>query len=183
MRVSRKNFKSQGLYRTPQLANVALSVPGPYDLKVMMMTIPKQYSERARRLSAAGRFFSTIWMVALATGCGTTTATGNPFDASAIPGAAAGEDPIRIEARNRNFNDVTIWAVRQGQRIRLGRVTGKTDETFRINWNVAFPISFEIDVVGGRGCRTGQVAVERSGRVWIEIPLAVGNQPCRAGRR
>lgn len=118
----------------------------------------------------------------LLTACGAPRASSNPFDGSGVPGGSASEDPIRVEVQNLSFNDVTIWAVRQGQRIRLGRVTGKTDESFRLAWNVAMPISFEIDEVGGRGCRTGQVLVEPNARVWLSIPSNVGIQPCRAGR-
>jgi hypothetical protein len=125
---------------------------------------------------------ATILSASLLAGCGPTRSTANPFDGS-VAGGTATEDPIRVEVQNLNFNDVTIWALRGGQRIRLGRVTGKTDETFRINWNASFPISFEIDVTGGRSCRTVQVPVERDARVWLAIPSNVGVQPCQAGRR
>ena len=76
-----------------------------------------------------------------------------------------------------------IWAIRSGQRIRLGRVTGKTDERFRIAWNSAIPIYFTIDEVGGRGCRTNSLSVDRNSRVWVMIPSNIGLQPCQAGRR
>lgn len=122
-------------------------------------------------------------LVLALSGCGSSTAGHNPFDPSSIPGAGALDDPIRIDVQNSNFNDVTIWAIRQGQRIRLGRVTGKTDETFRIAWNVAVPISFAIDEVGGRGCRTNSLSVDVNARVWIVIPANIGLQPCQAGRR
>lgn len=109
----------------------------------------------------------------------------SPFEGRAARGSGApgAEDPIRVEVQNLNFNDVTVWAVRSGQRVRLGRVTGKTDEQFRIGWNVAVPIYFEVDVTGGRSCRTGQVGVEPNAVVWLTVPGSVGVQPCRAGRR
>lgn len=117
------------------------------------------------------------------TGCGTSRSTApSPFDGSASRGSTA-EDPIRVEIQNLNFNDITVWAVRQGQRVRLGRVTGKTDETFRIQWNPAIPIYIVIDVTGGRSCRTAQVAVEPNAYVWVTVPSNVGTQPCRIGRR
>jgi hypothetical protein len=118
------------------------------------------------------------------TACGTSRSSApSPFDGTAGRGSTA-EDPVRIDVQNINFNDVTVWAVRpSGQRTRLGQVTGKTDETFRIQWNLAVPIYFAIDVTGGRGCRTGQVSVERNARVWVIVPSNVGSQPCRAGRR
>ncbi len=73
--------------------------------------------------------------------------------------------------------------MRQTQRIRLGRVTGKTDQTFRIDWNVAQPIAFQIEVVSGRSCRTEQVSVDQNSRVWVTIPSDTGFGACRAGRR
>mgnify|MGYP006167616361 CR=1 FL=1 len=82
-----------------------------------------------------------------------------------------------------NFNDVTMWALRQGQRLRLGNVTGKTDHTFEIDWNVAMSISFVIDVVGGGTCTTPEIGVDPRARVWVSIPSVFGSQPCRVGRR
>ena len=89
---------------------------------------------------------------------------------------------MRMEARNLDCSGATSWAVHQGQRIRLGRVTGKTDAIFRIDWNLALPISFSIDVVGGRACTTSRILVDRNARVWIQVPSNVGVQPCRVGR-
>lgn len=118
-----------------------------------------------------------------AAGCAQSRQTApSPFDGGGARGNAT-EDPIRVEIQNLNFNDITVWAVRQGQRLRLGRVTGKTDETFRIQWNPAVPIYFVIDVTGGRSCRTPQVAVEPDAYVWVTVPSNVGTQPCRIGRR
>jgi hypothetical protein len=117
--------------------------------------------------------------LAVAAGCGGGSAR-NPFDPSSTPG---GGDRIRVEVQNLNFNDVTIWALRNSQRVRVGRVTGKTDQTFTIAWNVAQPIWFEIDVVSGRSCRTPQVPVDPDSSVWVVIPSAMGLSACRAGRR
>jgi hypothetical protein len=115
----------------------------------------------------------------VAAGCGGGSAR-NPVDPSSTPG---GGDRIRVEVQNLNFNDVTVWALRNSQRVRVGRVTGKTDQTFTITWNVAQPIWFEIDVVSGRSCRTPQVPVDPESRVWVVIPSEIGLSACRAGRR
>ena len=116
------------------------------------------------------------------TACASSRTSGpNPF-AGEGGGGSSVEDQIRVDIQNLNFNDITVWAVRQGQRIRVGRVTGKTDETFRIDWNLALPIYFVIDVTGGRSCRTSQVSVERNARVWVAVPSNVGASPCRIGR-
>lgn len=88
-----------------------------------------------------------------------------------------------MEVQNLNFNDITIWALRNGQRVRLGRVTGKSDRTFRIGWNVAIPISFFVDVTGGRSCNTGRIGVDPNAVVLLSVPSSVGVQPCRIGRR
>ncbi len=103
----------------------------------------------------------------------------NPFDGSL---EQEQEDRLRIQIQNMNFNDITVYAVSLGQRVRLGNVTGKTDQNFRLEWNFANPISFEIDVVGGSGCNTTPIPVDPGARVWVQVPNAVGTSGCRAGR-
>jgi hypothetical protein len=115
----------------------------------------------------------------IVTACGGGTAQ-NPFDGST---ATPGGERIRIEVQNLNFNDATVWALRSSQRIRVGRVTGKTDQMFDIAWNTAQPIAIQVDVVSGRGCRTNAVAVEPNSRVWVTIPSDMGLGQCRIGRR
>lgn len=127
----------------------------------------------------------TALIVALSalTACTASRSSGpNPFTGEGSSGSSV-EDEISVEIQNLAFNDISVWAVRQGQRIRVGRVTGKTDQTFRLDWNLALPIHFVIDTTGGRSCRTAQVAVERNARVWVAVPSNVGASPCRIGRR
>lgn len=104
----------------------------------------------------------------------------NPFDGTVLGGV---EDEVRVEVQNLNFNDASVWALRSSQRIRVGRVTGKTDVSFTVRWNTAQPIAFEVDVVGGRSCRTGSIPVEAASRVWLSIPSDMGLGTCRIGRR
>ena len=149
----------------------------------MMMTLNLPTSKAPTRAMTA-RFVAVVVVTVATAACGTATSRANPFDGSAPQASgSSAEDPIRIELQNLNFGDITVWALRRGQRVRLGRVTGKSDETFDIQWNVAIPISFEIDVTGGRGCRTSLVPVEPNARVWVAVPSQVGVTPCRAGRR
>lgn len=140
----------------------------------------RNLSSRGGRLLGC-RMGLALGALLITSACASTVTRDSPFDGSATSDNRV-EAPIRIEVRNLNFNDVTIWAIRQGQRIRLGRVTGKTDEIFRIDWNLALPISFSIDVVGGRACTTSRILVDRNARVWIQVPSNVGIQPCRVGR-
>ena len=132
------------------------------------------------------RMLATLaWIVVAISACGSGRQDSrSPFNGPAPAGVSSTEDPISIEIQNLSFNDVTVWSVRSGgQRRRVARVTGKTDETVTIGWNVAVPISFFIEQTAGRSCSTGQIGVEPRARLWIQVPSNVGQQPCRAGRR
>lgn len=50
---------------------------------------------------------------------------------------------LSVEVQNDNFYDATIYAVRLGQRIRIGWVGGHTTQTFQFKWP-ALDLSFEI---------------------------------------
>jgi hypothetical protein len=160
----------------PFVLSVAISRPIPYDGLVSRERVAP--SLRTRPFLAVAAF---VLLFATAA-CGSRNSGRNPFDGSPASGNSM-EDPIRIEVQNLNFNDVTMWAQRQGQRIRLGNVTGKTDHTFEIDWNVAMPISFVIDLVGGSSCTTQEIGVDPRARVWVSIPSVFGSQPCQVGRR
>jgi len=122
--------------------------------------------------------FALVACVAAAA-CGVSTNVRNPFDGSL---EQAREDRLRIQVQNMNFNDATVYAVSSGQRTRLGNVTGKTDSSFRLEWNYANPISFQIDIVGGGNCRTQPIPVDAGARIWVQIPNEVGMSQCRSGR-
>jgi len=108
----------------------------------------------------------------------------SPFDGPAPSGASSAESQIRVEIQNLSFNDITVWSVRSGgERRRIARVTGKTDQTVTIGWNVAIGLSFFVEQTAGRSCSTPQIGVEPGARVWLQVPSNVGQQPCRAGRR
>jgi hypothetical protein len=126
---------------------------------------------------------SALSLVCALAACGGGRAAANPFDPSSVSGGTGAEEPIRIEVQNLAFNEAAIWAIRQGQRVRVGRVGGKSEDEFQIMWNTAFPISFYVDTTGGRTCRTQQVSVDRNARVWLTIPSNIGMQACRIGRR
>jgi len=135
--------------------------------------------KRLPRAVEALRASLGLVILAGASACGTLgNSTPNPFDGA----ARSGENRLRIQIQNMNFNDVTVYALASGQRIRLGNVTGKTDENFQIDWNFANPISFQVDVIGGRGCDTSAIPVDPGARVWVQIPSEVGISACRSGR-
>jgi hypothetical protein len=143
--------------------------------------MPGMRNQRMRSMRGLAAIAATV---VVATSCASRNQARSPFDGPGAPGGSTAEDPIHIEVQNLSFNDITVWALRSsGQRERVGRVTGKTDERFTIGWNVALPISFFVEQTAGRSCRTGQVGVEPNARVWLSVPSNVGAQACRAGRR
>ena len=97
----------------------------------------------------------------LVAGCATA---GNPF-----PREGEARE-IEIEVLNLNFSDATLYALRVGQRIRLGIVTGKESTTFTIEWPVSFDMQIEIRLLGGDRCITREMPVDPGDRLYLEIP-------------
>lgn len=106
-----------------------------------------------------------------ASGCAAPRA-GSPFEV-----AAEGDRSIRIEVRNFNFADATLYARRGAERIRMGVVTGKTDRTFDLPWPVSYPLQVEIDLLAGERCTTRPRSVEPGEIILIQIQVAIANDP------
>jgi hypothetical protein len=103
----------------------------------------------------------------------------NPF---AAPGTGRGEGSIRVRIENQNFGDATIHAIRGGERIRLGQVTGKSEKDFTMRWTFSLPLEFEVHIIGGQGCGVRPLSVDPGDRVWVRIPTQIGASPCYAGK-
>lgn len=117
-------------------------------------------------------------LVAGASAC--TKPTGrNPF---AAPGTGRGEGSIQIRVENQNFGDATIYAIRGGERIRLGKATGKAEQNFTLSWNFSLPLEFEINIIGDQGCGVRALSVDPGDRVWVRIPSHIGSSSCDAGK-
>jgi hypothetical protein len=139
---------------------------------------PRQRAHLTRRSLVA------VGILVTASACSAGGRTLSPFDGLPPDGAMSTDDPIRIEIQNLSFNDITVWALRSGgQRRRIARVTGKSDETVRIGWNVAMPISFLVEQTAGRSCSIPAIGVEANAVVVVNVPSNVGLQPCRSWRR
>lgn len=133
---------------------------------------------RTRRILAIAGVLVTL------SACSAGGRTLSPFDGPPPEGAMSTDDPISIEIQNLSFNDITVWALRPGgQRRRIARVTGKSDERVRIGWNVAMPIAFFVEQTAGRSCSIPSIGVEADAVVVVSIPSNVGMQPCRSWRR
>jgi hypothetical protein len=95
--------------------------------------------------------------------CATVRGGENPF-------AGGGErDEIRIEVRNLNFNDATLWAIGDGVRRKLGVVSGKSDTAFTIPWRLPGPLSIEIDLLAGVRCRTRDLFTDPGDVIELQI--------------
>jgi len=145
------------------------------------------YYESVKTLPIAVRHPSRP-MRAIATACALVVMSGcigglgrspDPFGSR----AEQGREQLRVEVQNLNFNDATVFAVRQGQRIRLGQVTGKNDGKFTVEWNLALPVEFRIDIVGGQSCSVGGIPADPGSTIWIQVPADVGLTRCRGSRR
>ncbi len=81
-----------------------------------------------------------------------------------------GDGEIRIDILNHNFADATIWVfVRDAHRERLGTVTGKTDETYVLDWDFTQPLSLEIKLLAGPRCLTRSIDVDPGDILQLEI--------------
>lgn len=103
----------------------------------------------------------------------------NPF---ASTGAGSGSNSIQVRVENQNFGDATVYAIRSGQRIRLGQVTGKSEKSFSMPWRFSLPLQFEVDIVGGRGCGVRPISVDPGDKVWVRVPSQIGASPCYSGK-
>ena len=103
----------------------------------------------------------------------------DPFrGGSAGPSRGSGE--IRIQVRNSNFNEATVYALRVGNRRRLGRVQGATDQQFSMPWPNSAQLRFEVDILAGRGCTTQTVILEPGQRLMLVIDST--SRPRNSGR-
>ena len=100
----------------------------------------------------------------------------------AAPGTGEGEETIHVRVENQNFSDATIHALRGGERVRLGQVTGKSESNFTVRWNFSLPLEFEIDMVGGPGCRVRPISVDPGDKIWVRIPTRCTMSPCYASK-
>jgi hypothetical protein len=72
-------------------------------------------------------------------------------------GGAASEQ-VLLTVQNNDFRDASIYVYWNGVRDRVGEVTGKTSETFRMRWR-SESVQLGIDFVGGGGYRSETIGV------------------------
>lgn len=96
--------------------------------------------EHPRRLS---RLFG-LGLALLLSGCATTSL---PVDGDPFAGSGSRSEGVLLTVENNDFRDASIYAVWDGVRTRVGSVTGKTSQTFRIRWR-SEDLRLDIDFLG-----------------------------------
>lgn len=91
---------------------------------------------------------------------------GNDLKPLDFRGSAAPEIAIFVD--NFNFNEVTVYALGDGQRRRLGVVTGKQSRGFRVPWHFQ-NIRFQVSVLAGPTFTTHEVLVNPGDRLDLVI--------------
>lgn len=130
-------------------------------------------SHRVLRVAAAA-VVSLSW-----SGCSKAMdTTRNPF----APGSSTREGQVSVTVENQNFGDATIHAVRGGERIRLGNVTGKSNKDFKVRWTFSLPLEFEVHIVGGQDCYVRPMTVDPGDKVYVRIPIELSAQACYSGK-
>jgi hypothetical protein len=89
------------------------------------------------------------------------------------PGPPEPQEPTTLKVLNQNFRDMTVFVVRDGQRIRLGMVGGLSTQVLTIPPDLVRgspQLLFEVHPVGGRvNPRTEKIAVQPGDEVEITI--------------
>ncbi|MEJ2203204.1 MAG: hypothetical protein P8170_03765 [Gemmatimonadota bacterium] len=93
-----------------------------------------------------------------------------------------GSRQISVRVENQNFGDAVIHASRGGERVRLGNVVGKTEETFTMDWTFSLSLEFEVNIVGGGRCLVTPLSVDPGDKVWVRIPTHLSASPCYSGK-
>ena len=79
---------------------------------------------------------------------------------------------VRVE--NQGFSDMTVYAIRSGQRVRLGNAPGNSTTTFTIPANLIFgatPLRFLADPIGSnRTPVSDEITVQPGDQVRLVLP-------------
>ena len=113
----------------------------------------------------------------VAGGCASSApASENPFESSS-------PSQITIEVLNLNWSDATLYAHRGGDRVRLGIVPGKGEETFSMRWNFSLPLEIEINLLAGNRCFTRPLSTDPGDIIELQIPIDMStDRDCRPRR-
>jgi hypothetical protein len=121
-----------------------------------------QRNATARGLRTIGR------AVLLATGLGATACAGTGRNPFAAPGTA--ETELFVQAENRGFNDLRLYAISSRGSQSLGSVQGNTTRRLTLEWRQMEQLSFRMEVLAGRSYTTHVVSASPGDHVYLIIP-------------
>ncbi|MEX2048911.1 MAG: hypothetical protein WEB90_04975 [Gemmatimonadota bacterium] len=110
-------------------------------------------------MRALHRNLGTVLMALGMSACASTSEpaerpAGDPFAVA----RGAPTDEVLLTVENNDFRDATIYVSWNGARRRAGTVTGKSSETFRMDWRSEW-VQLQVDFLGGGGYTTERVDV------------------------
>jgi len=121
-----------------------------------------------RRPRAVRRLASLL--AVLVAGCASASGGESPFTER--------EMQIRLHVLNLNWADARLYAHRSSQRVPLGTVAGKGEETFTLDWPMSFPLRVEFDLLAGGRCITRELSVDPGDMIDLQIPSAIRGGVC-----
>lgn len=90
----------------------------------------------------------------------------------------AGEEETTVRVENRAWTDMTVYAIADGQRVRLGSVTGTTTTVLRIPQRVVGfgrSLTFVVDPLGSaRTSSSFEIYVRPGEQITLTIPVQAG---------
>ena len=97
------------------------------------------------------------------------TTQGRRLDSEPFTTSTERPDSVLLEVQNLNFSDARLYAIRDGQRLSLGRVGGKQDARFTIPWRFSQDLRIEINLLAGPTCVTERLTVDRGDILELQI--------------
>ena len=124
---------------------------------------------QASRSRASRTFRSSPRTLAAALLIGAACACSQLSGAPENPFGGEGASQVRIIVINNDFNDATLFARGNGERRRLGIVTGKTEASYVIPWRISGPLQIEISILTAGSCTTSPLEVDPGDVLELQI--------------
>lgn len=113
------------------------------------------------------RALSGLLLAATLTGC---AVQGGQLEATPFTEVRPFDEDVLLTVENNDFRDATIYVYWSGVKRRVGRVTGKTKKTFRMEW-LSEEAQFGADFLGRGGFRTETIPVVPGDHLNLLIPI------------
>lgn len=115
-----------------------------------------------RRTFSTGRIaVLAVVLAGAGFGCGATR-TSSPFVSQA-------DARINIQVVNRNYQQITLYAVWPGRRVRLGTINGTGEANYMLPWDGTYLLQIEIDPLASPDCITEPIWADAGDIILLEI--------------